>query len=73
MTDQVISALIGGFVILAGIGLLWALMLGLKQIGVYIRNTFRGNTMPSAEEMAEFKQNVEAVRTAAKALEVAKK
>jgi hypothetical protein len=76
MTDQVISAIVGGFVILIGIGIVWALILGMKQIGVYIQTTFRGAKYPTPEEMAEFKENAEAVRMAAKAInavEVAKK
>lgn len=68
MSDQIVAALVGGFVILVGVGLIWALILGLRQIGIFIQTTFRGDKYPTRQEMAEFKENAEAVRMAAKAL-----
>lgn len=68
----------GVFVVLLGIGILWALMLGFKQIGVYIQSAFRGKEQLTRAEAAEIRELAESVRMAAKAtngkdLEVTKK
>lgn len=55
--------MIGVFAVILGIAVLWALLLGLKQIGLHFRDyrTYRGSVL-TRDEAAEVKQLVEAMR-----------
>lgn len=66
MDNQIVSALIGAFVVLSGIAVLAALVLGFKAIGVWVRSTFKGKEYISVTEAAEIRETVEALKMQAK-------
>ena len=66
-TEQIVQVLAGIFAILIGLGVLWALLLGIKQIGSYMRTAFRGNESISRKEADEIKQSIEALKMLNKA------
>lgn len=69
MQLDIVNALIGAVVVISGIAVLFALILGFKAIGVWVRSTFKGNSYPTKEEMAEFKELAEAVKMKMKSTE----
>lgn len=63
MYENLGQIMIGVFAVILGIAVLWALLLGLKQIGLHFRDyrTYRGSVL-TRDEAAEVKQLVEAMR-----------
>jgi len=63
MFENLGQLIIGVCAVFLGIGILWALILGLKQIGLHFRDyrNYRGSVL-SREEAAEVKELVEAMR-----------
>ena len=67
MSDQIVTALIGAFVVLSGIAVLAALVLGFKAIGAWVKSTFGRNERITGKEVAELRETVEALKAQAKA------
>jgi hypothetical protein len=74
MFENLGQIMIGVFAVIFGIAVIWALILGMKQIGLHFKdyNTYRGNVL-SRDEAAEVKEAIEAYRTAKKAEKAAQK
>lgn len=62
MHFDILNALVGAFVVISGIAVIAALILGFKAIGAWTRNTFRGKDYPTREEVAEVKEYITALR-----------
>ena len=68
MYNQLGQIMIGVFAVILGIAVIWALILGLKQIGLHFREykLYRGSFL-KPEDAAEVKEAIEAYRLQKKA------
>lgn len=63
MYENISQVMMGAMAVIIGIGILWALLLGFKQIYLHFKDykTFRGSVL-SREDAAEVKELVVAMR-----------
>jgi cytochrome bd-type quinol oxidase subunit 1 len=74
MYENLSQIMVGVFAVILGIGVLWALLLGFKQIALHFKDykNYRGSVL-SKEEAAEVKELVEAMRAKMQAEKAAQK
>jgi len=72
MNFDILNALVGAFVVISGIAVLAALVLGFRVLGMWVKSTFKGKEYISKEEAAELRETVEALRMQTKTVTPAK-